>query len=210
MKAPLLASFIFCAASQVFAQTTAGDITTLGKCSPVLIQPKGKVEISCDGAGLSPAQVQRQAKEYAEILSTIRKNSLSFDIVIAKLNELLKRTNPNGTVITYDCGGIKRTVTMATGETLTEGDLPATNVKSMVDAVKASRPDLELNACLAQIEAKPEWLTPRLFCAGAYVDLREMAKAKQMLDYYDANVGEAYDRDPFCTNISAKLHTVIK
>ena len=166
MKAPLLASFIFCAASQVFAQTTAGDITTLGKCSPVLIRPKGKAEIRRDGSSdCLPARVRSQAKEYAEILSTIRKNSLSFDIVIVKLNELLKRTNPNGTVITYDCGGIKRTVTMATGETLTEGDLPAPNVKSMVDAVKASRPDLELIACLAQIEAKPEWLTPRLFCA---------------------------------------------
>ena len=52
--------------------------------------------------------------------------------------------------------------------------------------------------------------TPIILRQERTVDLREMAKAKQMLDYYDANVGEAYDRDPFCTNISAKLHTVIK
>jgi hypothetical protein len=67
-----------------------------------------------------------------------------------------------------------------------------------------------LKVCTAEIESKPEWLTPRLFCAIAYGSLGNTAKAKEMLAVYDAGKGPAYDGDASCKQMSDVLHANLK
>jgi hypothetical protein len=204
MKSILPALILFIVPCVGFAQNpspSTGNASTKADCSPAVTGSNNNFKFSC-GVG----------KEQGEKIIALLNQMLSKDnttVVIDKLNELLKRTNPNGTVVTYDCVGMKRTSTPGMGASSMEGDTPAMNLKSMVDLVSANRFDLLRDECLRQIELKPEWLTPRLFCALAYKELKDTTNAKLMLDYYDSNVGKAYDM-PYCRNISELLHRQIQ
>ncbi len=63
-----------------------------------------------------------------------------------------------------------------------------------------------LKVCSAQIAEKPEWLTPRLFCAVAYLMMGDKTKGKEMVDFYDHWKGPAYDDDQSCQQLSGAVH----
>lgn len=212
MRLILVVFAVLVSALSSSAQTAStGNITTYGKCSPTLIQPKGKVEITCDVKGISPAQAEKRAKEDAQILSLIRQNSLNFDVVIDKLNELLKRTNPNLPVKTYSCSGEWRTSGpgLNTDIQITGGG----NSADFDEMVKLNNSRLFqdlLTKCQNLIQAKPEWLSSKLFCSVAYMRLGDTAKAKEMLAEYDSQIGPAYSDDWHCENIAKALRSKLK
>jgi YD repeat-containing protein len=181
--------------------TSPPGVATKGDCSPAVTGNNNNFKFTC-GVG------EEQGKQIIALLNRmLAKDNTS--VVIEKLNELLKRTNPNGTITTYDCDGGKRTQTLSTGSTVADVPAPGELIQPMLNLYNAHQMTALLTECQTQIASKPEWLTPRLFCGLGYVGLHDIANAKQMLDYYDANVGPAYDA-PFCQEASTWLHTKIK
>jgi YD repeat-containing protein len=179
----------------------SNNANSSGQCSPPVAGNNNTVTITC-GIG-----VQR-AREMQAILNKILANQLDSAAVIEKLNELLRRTNPNGAVVTYDCDGNSRTTTP--GSTMAHVDLPRQNVQLMMNLSSANRASDLLKECLSEIQQKPEWLTPRLFCSNAYLALGDLAHARQMLDDYNASVGPAYTGDPLCRDLSSFLQSHLK
>jgi len=78
--------FLFLVAPSAFAVGQANS--TSGPCSPILTTPKGDVTIHCDSAGMTKAQADQQAREFAEILNKIRQENLNLRAVIDRLDSL--------------------------------------------------------------------------------------------------------------------------
>ena len=189
-------------ATPCVAQTTRSNpskATTSGPCSPAVTGNNNTFTFKCVG-------LDQQKAIIAKLNQLLAKDDIS--VVISKLDELLKRTNPNGTVTTYDCAGDSRAYTAAIGKTNSFADLPGVTLRPMLEPLRSGDMDGLLRACLAEIANKPEWLTPRLMCGIAYIEKGDKVNAKAMLDYYDANVGPAYDA-PFCKSNSARLRDML-
>jgi hypothetical protein len=77
----------------------------------------------------------------------------------------------------------------------------------MIRLADAGQNSALLEICTSQLRSKPEWLTPRLFCAIGYARIGDQAQAKEMLDIYDARKGPAYTGDDFCRGLSDLAHS---
>jgi hypothetical protein len=62
-----------------------------------------------------------------------------------------------------------------------------------------------LGLCTEQIQNTPEWLTPRLLCALAYLATGDQETAKTDLAFFDAKTGPAYSGGA-CKQMADYLH----
>jgi hypothetical protein len=184
------------------AQTTTGTAKTKGACSPAVSGNNNQIAINC--RGLSKAQ----AEEMSSILNKILANQINPKDVMTKLDEILKAVNPNARTTTYNCSG---------NQSRSSG--PGTNAGFQVDVIAGDdsvfREMIGLNnsrqysdllkVSLLQMQAKPEWLTPRLFAGLAYLGLGDRTKANDMMKEFDSKSGPAYEVDA-CKQISNYLH----
>ena len=139
-----------------------------------------------------------------EILNRILANQIDPKQVMGKLDEILKTVNPNLPPKTYFCNGICRTLGPGANaglEMRLAGDDSA--FQEMIRLNNSHQYLDLLKTCLAEINSKPEWLTPRLFCSLAYANTGNSAKAKEMLAEFDSRTGPAYDAEH---QISDVLH----
>jgi hypothetical protein len=177
-----------------------GKAETSGFCSPAVTGNNNTFTINC---GIS----KEQGQKIIAILNKILADKLDTDVVMAKLDEILHAVNPNIPTKVYFCGGGWRTQ----GPSANVGLMMSVKIdndpsfQQMIDLANA-RPTKDkelLKLCTSQIEANPEWLTPRLFCAIAYARMADKAKVKAMLDIYDARKGPAYTDDSNCQQLYA-------
>jgi hypothetical protein len=187
------------------AQTTqTGEAKTSGPCSPAVSGSNNQFSINCQGIG------KEQGQKMLDILNKILANQLDPEAVMAKLDEILKAVNPNVPTKTYFCNGLWRTAgpgPHAGLEITLGGDDSA--FQEMVRLNNSGQYQVLLKTCLAQIDATPEWLTPRLFCGLAYLGIGEKAKAKEMLKEFDSKTGPAYDVDA-CHDMTVFLHDQLR
>lgn len=179
---------------------TAGKAATSGPCSPAVTGNENRFTISCVGVS------KEQGQKMLDILNKILANQIDTKEVMAKLDEILHAVNPNIPVKTYFCNGKWRSMGPGpnTGlEMITGGD--DKEFKKMIDLLNAKDNSGALTECLAQIQAAPEWLTPRLVCGVAYLRTGDTAKAKEMLAEFDSKTGPAYSADG-CSQMSDYLH----
>jgi hypothetical protein len=186
-------------ATSCWSQTATGKAQTIGFCSPAVTGSKNTFRINC---GIS----QKQGRKMLDILNKILANQLDPDAVMAKLDEILKAVNPNVPARTYFCDGQWRTagpgadaaleVDMGGDDSAFQQMIRLNNSKQYADLLKA---------CLTEIDSKPGWLTPRLFCALAYAGTGEKVRAKEMLTEFDAKTGPAYAVGA-CGQMSDYLH----
>ncbi len=141
-----------------------------------------------------------------DILNKILTNQLDPDVVMPKLDEILKAVNPNVPKKTYLCDGMWRTLGPGANTGLEVNMGGDSSAFQEMRRLNNSRQYADLlNACLAQIRSKPEWLTPRLFCGLAYIGIGDKSKAKEMLKEFDARTGPSYAVDG-CAQMSEFLH----
>jgi hypothetical protein len=144
------------------------------------------------------------------ILNKILANRIDADVVVAKLDEILKAVNPNVPAKTYFCDGRWRTTgpgANAGFEISMGGDDSAFQEMARLNN-SGQYPEL-LKVCLAQIQSTPAWLTPRLFCGLAYLGTGDKVKAKAMLTEFYSKTGPAYDVDA-CHQMSDYLHKELR
>jgi hypothetical protein len=72
------------------AQTSVGDVKTVGNCSPVVIQPKDGFQIVCHDNTLTRKEALKQAKQVSELLSRLRATSQDGGEVTKKLDAILR------------------------------------------------------------------------------------------------------------------------
>jgi hypothetical protein len=178
--------------------TSAGSAKTSGDCSPSVTGSNNNFKFSC-GVG------KEQGEQIVALLNRLLATNDTSQVIV-KLNEILKRTNPNATVTTYDCQGNMRSDTQSTGQFMMNRGSPGEYLEPMLTLYNTGQFSKLLTECLAQIQLKPEWLTPRLFCGWAYGAMGDRVNAKKMLDEYDASFGPAYN-DHVCLVLSARLHS---
>ncbi len=174
--------------------------TTSGPCSPIAPNNSGSITINC------PGMSKEQGQKLIDILNKILKDQLDPNVVMKKLDEILKAVNPNLPVKTYFCNGqwkISGPSPTAAFEVDLGGDPSAFN--HMIQLNNSGQYTDLLKECLAQIRSSPEWLTPRLFCGAAYLATGDKVRAKGMLAEYDSKTGPAYDVEA-CRQISDFLH----
>jgi hypothetical protein len=182
---------------------TTGQATTNTPCSVANSGNGNKIQINC-GIG------KEQGQKIIAILNKIVANQLDPDVVMAKLDEILKAVNPNLPTKVYFCDGHWRTAGPGPNVALQlnlGGDDSA--FQGMVQLNNSGRYADLLNACLAQIQSAPEWLTPRLFCGLAYLGAGDKSKAKEMLTEFDSKTGPAYNIDG-CQQMSDHLHKALQ
>lgn len=190
-----------------WTQTTAtGHASATQPCSVANTGNGNKIQINC-GIG------KEQGEKVLAILNKIVANHLDPNAVMEKLDEILRAVNPNIPTKVYSCAGGWRTVGPGASSgleiSLGAGDDPS--FKQMIDLVNARPRKNEelLRVCTSQIESKPEWLTPRLFCAIAYHRMGDSAKAKEMVNVYDEKKGPSYDGNQYCQQLSSMAHSQV-
>ncbi len=204
-------AMLFVLASKAIGQNPP-TVKQEAKSSPCsnIVALAGDVKIDC--SSLTSAQ-QKIIENIPSLLRRIIAHQSDADAVIAKLDECLKTVNQNRPKTIYDCRGNWSTEGPSTGglhnetSTFIGTDPSLQEMSKLADA--AQNKEL-LKVCTTQLEAKPEWLTPRLFCALAYEGLGDNAKAKEMLDAYDGGKGPAYDGNAFCRRWSDLTHSKLK
>jgi len=186
--------------------TTAGDAATSGPCSPAVTGSNNQFRIDCQGIS------KEQGAKMLGILNKILANQLDPEAVMAKLDEILKAVNPNARATTYTCSGnqsrssgpgknagFEVNVTVGDDSVLQEM-IRLNNSKLYSDLLKLS---------LSQIQARPEWLTSRLFAGMAYLNLGDRVKAKEMMKEFESKTGPAYEAEP-CHQASTFLHAALQ
>lgn len=185
------------------AQSKPQPVETTGPCSPITTGNNNTFNITC-GIG------KQQGDALLKIMNKVLVNQLDPDVVMKKLDEILKAVNPNIPAKTYSCNGQWRTVGPSAIAALNVG--MGGDDKVFQDMVRMNNggqyPDL-LKACLAQIESTPEWLTPRLLCGLAYLGAGDRERAAAMLREFDSRTGPAYDADG-CKQMSDYLHSQLR
>lgn len=179
--------------------TPTTQAATHRPCSVANTGSGNKIQINC---GID----KYQAQKILVILNKILSERLDPDVVMAKLDEILKAVNPNLPLKTYFCDGNWRTSGPAPDTALEisiGGD--DTVFKEMIRLNNSHQYPELLTSCLAQIKSVPSWLTPRLFCGMAYLATGDKAKAKDMLTEFDSKAGTAYAADQ-CRQMSEFLH----
>jgi hypothetical protein len=171
-------------------------------CSNI-VALSGNVSINC--SSLTPAQ-RKLIENIPAVLNKILANQLDPDVVMAKLDEILKAVNPNLPSKTYFCNGQWRTAgpsaTAALEVRMGGDDLI---FQEMLRLNNENRYATLLRVCSAQIELKPEWLTPRLFCGLAYLALKDKKSAKAMLAEFESKTGPAYENADECKQMASYL-----
>jgi len=177
---------------------TTGRAETTGPCSPAVSGNRNTFDIRC-------SVNSEQGKQILEILNKILKNQMDLTQVNEKLDEILKNINPNLPVKTYFCNGQWRSAGPGpnAGMEIKMGGDP-TAFMHEVSLFNAHQYQELLKDCQAQIDQTPEWLTPRLMCSLAYVELGDTNNAKRMLSEFESRKGPAYDVEP-CTQIEDDL-----
>ena len=96
-------------------------------------------------------------------------NQIDADKVMAKLDEILHAVNPNLPTKVYFCKGGWRSLGPGpnTGMQMTMNGGEDPSGVEMAKLSDARQFKELLKVCTTQIESKPEWLTPRLFCGLA-------------------------------------------
>lgn len=183
-------------------RSSAGNAQTSGQCSPAVSGAGNTFRIEC---GIGKAQ----GAQMIAILNKILSNELDSSAVMAKLDELLKRTNPNQGTVRYDCGGIRTETEPSVGGGISvnfgTGMIEnSASIDSMNLLVRQNDFNGLLVKCTSIIDSQPEWLTPRLFCGYAYHHLGRNDDARRMLDEYKAKTGPAYDH-PYCNALVNRL-----
>ncbi len=142
-----------------------------------------------------------------KILNKVLANQLDPQAVMAKLDEILKAVNPNLPTKTYFCNGQWRTAgpSASAGLDVTVGGDDSA-FQEMIRLANSGQSGELLKACISQIQSTPEWLTPRLFCGIAYSRMGDEAKAKEMIEEFDARKGPAY-KGGACLQMSDFLHS---
>jgi|SRR5579872_1683570 len=165
-----------------------------------------KVQITC-GIG------KKQGDQMIAILNKILAEQLDPDAVMKKLDEILHAVNPNAATTIYFCNGGSRTAGpgLNTGMQVIMNAGPDPYLQQMIDMlnrrpITTDNSEALLHLCSTQMEAKPEWLTPRLFCSAAYALMGDNSNASKMLASYDQRKGPGYDEDTLCSDLSNKLH----
>ena len=187
-----------------WTQTTAtGQATTNTPCSVANTGSDNKIQINC-GIG------KEQGQKIITILNKILANHIDTEAVMVKLDEILKAVNPNLPTKTYFCDGTWKSTGPGTDSVVTfaMGD-DEPSFKEMGELLNSDKPAALLKVCRAQIDSKPEWLTPRLFCAAAYFQTGDRVKAREMLAEFDAKSGPAYTAQP-CGQLSEEVHKVLQ
>jgi hypothetical protein len=198
----LVAVWVLTISSFACSQSTStGPATASGACAVAHSGNRDTVIIKC-GIGAE------QGKQLIEILNKILANQqkLSPDVVMQKLDEILKAVNPNVPQKTYYCNGLWRTVGPGANADMvinSGGDTAA--LQQMIFLVNARKFDELRYLCIAQMKEKPEWLTPYLACGIAYLGLGDKLNAAKMLKDFDYRTGPAYDVDA-CKQMSDYLH----
>jgi hypothetical protein len=206
-----LSAIVIILGSHVFGQTTPSVTQNAKKssCSNI-VALAGDVKIDC--STLTPAQ-QKIIENIPALLHKILANQLDPDAVMSKLEEILHVVNPNLPKRTYACNGSwvsqSPDVNGLTYSFSPQGYVDP-SVSEMGELTIAHQYQELLKVCTAQIVSKPEWLTPRLFCAFAYEGMGNITKAKEMLAAYDIQKGPAYDGADGCRNFSNSLHASLK
>lgn len=173
-----------------------GAAQSKGYCSPAVTGSNNDFRINCPGIG------KEQGKKMVAILNKILENQLDPRVVIAKLDEILKAINPNIPVKVYHCDGRWTAIgpgANAAVEASGGGDDSA--FRYMLTLNNSKDYTTLLKECTAHIGAEPGWLTPRLFCGIAYLFKGNRARAKQMLEEFDARRGPSYAQAP-CPDIA--------
>jgi hypothetical protein len=186
-----------------FCQTPSVKQESKDSTCSNIVALAGNVDIKC--SSLTPAQ-RKIIEGIPAILSKILANQLNTEAVMAKLDEILKAINPNIPSKTYFCDGIWRTSGPSANAAVAisiGGDDHA--FQTIIRLQNAGKHKELLEFCLAQIQSTPEWLTPKLFSALAYLALGDSEKAKAMLAEFESKAGDAYDTDG-CKQASEYLH----
>lgn len=184
-----------------WTQTTpTGQASTAAPCSIANTGSGNKIQINC-GIG------KEQGQKMIAILNKILADKLDTNVVMAKLDEILHAVNPNLPQKVYFCGGAWRTIGPGAnvGLVMSAKMDNDPSYQQMVDLanVRPEKNEALLKLCTSQAESKPEWLTPRLFCAIAYARMGDRTKVKEILDIYDAKKGPAYTDDPNCQQLES-------
>jgi hypothetical protein len=163
----------------------------------------GNVSVNC--SSLTPAQ-RKLIQSIPAVLNKILANQLDPEAVMRKLDEILHAINPNLPVKTYFCDGTWRSAGPGAHAAL-DINMGGSDAifQEMVRLNNSQQYGEVFKVCLAQIEKVPEWLTPRLFCAVAYLETGEASKAKNMLADFESRAGPAYS-DGACKQMSDFLH----
>lgn len=167
----------------------------------------GNATVNC--SSLTPAQ-RKLIESIPSVLNKILVNQLDPEVVMKKLDEILHAVNPNLPAKTYFCNGKWRTVGPSATAALNV-DMGGDDAvfQDMIRLVNAMQYADALKICLAQMQSAPEWLTPRLVCAVAYLGQGDKEKARAMLTEYDSRTGPAYDTDG-CKQMSDFLHAQLR
>jgi hypothetical protein len=197
---------IFLLSLRCWTQATTGQASTDAPCSIANSGSDNKIQINC-GIG------KDQGQKMIAILNKILADRLDADVVMAKLDEILHAVNPNLPTKAYFCNGSWRSIGIGanSGMQMNANFAPDPSLAEMANLTNTNNQyEKLLKVCSFQIESNPDWLTPRLFCAIAYRSLGNTAKAKEMLEAYDARKGPAYDGDDNCKKISDFLHANLR
>lgn len=202
----LVSSTVLMGTSLSFAQATTGSAVAKGTCNQSVSGNNNRNFVIKCGIG------EAQGKQMLDILNKILANQqkLQPDVVMQKLDAILKDINPNLPVKTYFCSGQWKTA----GPSATAGFAISMGGDDVIFQAMARLNNTGqykelLDRCSAQIALTPEWLTPRLFCGIAYTALGDKVKAREMLSEYEARVGPAYDV-PACKQMSDYLQAHTK
>ncbi len=204
-KTATIVGIALLAITQSFAQSTPTK-QQAGDCSINDVGSNNQLTIDCRGIS------KEQGQKILAILNKMLANQIDADKVMAKLDEILHAVNPNLPTKAYFCKGGWRSVgpgpNIGIQMTMNGGEDPSG--QQMAKLADAGQFKELLKVCTAQIESKPEWLTPRLFCGLAYAEMGDNVKAKEMVKAYDDGKGPAYDGDSFCRQFSDLVHSKLK
>ena len=150
------------------SQTTAGASTT-GPCSPANTAPNSIFTIDC-GIG------QEQGQKMLDILNKILSNQLDPNVVMAKLDEILKALNPYAPVITYSLNGGKH-IRQGNDVSIEAGVEFAWYQQVLAPLYEQSKWQELLAACEKQILKAPDWPTPHMFAGIALANLGRKSEA---------------------------------
>ncbi len=69
-------------------------------------------------------------------------------------------------------------------------------LQAMLELNNSQKYSTLLERCHTEMESKPGWLTPYLFCGFAYLGSGNAENAAKMLSYFKKNEGPAYEVQP--------------
>ena len=199
---PILSVFLLGSCVLQAQQLQRGSAQSTGVCSLANSGTVRTVQIKC-GIDL------QQGKRMLEILNTILTNQekLPADLVLQKLDEILKSVNPNAANKTYTCAGGFQVVGPSPNAVFNVqlGGVDTEKAKIMFDHFAQRDYRNLITSCEEFERTDPNWLTPLLFCAVGYGATGRLDQAKTTIKEYEDRVGPAYTQDPMCAELYSKV-----